>query len=178
MQLLNHLSIKSKLILMLLVVSSCSILVTAYLGYRSEQSNLTNRVFSQLTSLRASKAAQIESYFENIRNHTQTLSEDLMIVAAMQEFAAAYRQLEAAKVPAEFDKKITTYYRDEFLTKLAKTTEGSPVLESYTPKTPAARYLQYHYIAANSNPLGKKLLLNNPGDGSKYSRGKNSGLRN
>lgn len=42
MQLLNHLSIKSKLILMLLAVSSCSIFVTAYLGYRSGQSNLTN----------------------------------------------------------------------------------------------------------------------------------------
>lgn len=155
---------------MLLAVSSCSIFVTAYLGYQSGQSNLTNWVFSQLTSLRASKAHQIESYFENIRNHTQTLSEDLMVVAAMQEFKAAYRQLEAFKVPAEFDKKITTYYRNEFLTRLAKTNDGSPVLESYTPKTPAARYLQYHYIAANPNPVGKKHLLDNPGDVSEYSR--------
>lgn len=38
------------------------------------------------------------------------------------------------------------------------------------PKTPAARYLQYHYIAANSNPLGKKHLLDAPSDGSIYSR--------
>lgn len=170
MQLLNHLSIKSKLILMLLAVSSCSIFVTAYLGYQSGQSNLTNRVFSQLTSVRASKAHQIESYFENIRNHTQTLSEDLMVVAAMQEFKAAYRQMEASSVPAEFDKKIATYYRNEFLTRLAKTNEGSPVLESYTPKTPGARYLQYYYIAANPNPVGKKHLLNASGDGSEYSR--------
>ena len=170
MSLLNRLSIKSKLILMLLAVSSCSIFVTAYLGYRSGQANLTDRVFSQLTSLRASKAYQIESYFENIRNHTQTLSQDLMIVAAMQEFKAAYRQLEAAKVPAEFDKKIAAYYRNEFLPRLAKTNEGSPVLESYTPKSPAARYLQYHYIAANPNPVGKKNLLDAAGDGSQYSR--------
>jgi class 3 adenylate cyclase len=170
MRLLNRLSIKSKLILMLLAVSSCSIFVTAYLGYRSGKSNLTDRAFSQLTSLRASKAYQIESYFENIRNHTQTLSEDLMVVAAMQEFRSAYRQLEASQVPAEFDQKIATYYRNEFLTKLAKTNEGLPVLESYTPKTPAARYLQYRYIAANPNPIGKKHLLNDPGDGSEYSR--------
>lgn len=169
MRLLNHLSIKSKLILMLLVVSSCSIFVTAYLGYRSGQSNLTNRVFNQLTSLRASKAYQIESYFENIRDHTQTLSEDLMVVAAMQDFKAAYSQLEAYPVPAEYDKKIAAYYRNEFLPRVAKTSEGSPVLESYTPKTPAARYLQYHYIAANPNPVGKKHLLNAASDGSKYS---------
>ena len=170
MRLLNHLSIKSKLILMLLAVSSCAIFVTAYLGYQSGQSNLTNRVFSQLTSLRASKAHQIESYFENIRDHTQTLSEDLMVVAAMQEFKAAYRQLDADSVPAAFDKKIATYYRKEFLTRLAKTNEGSPVLESYTPRTPAARYLQYYYIAANPNPVGKKNILDTPGDGSEYSR--------
>ena len=170
MRLLNHLSIKSKLILMLLAVSSCAIFVTAYLGYQSGQSNLTDRVFSQLTSLRASKAHQIEFYFENIRNHTQTLSEDLMVVAAMQEFKAAYGQLDAYSVPAEFDKKIATYYRNEFLTRLAKTNEGSPVLESYTPKTPAARYLQYYYIAANPNPVGKKNILDAPGDGSEYSR--------
>ena len=63
---LNQLSIKSKLIVMLLGVSSFSILVTAYLGYQSGQANLTSRVFSQLTSLRASKAYQIESYFKKI----------------------------------------------------------------------------------------------------------------
>lgn len=170
MQLFNRLSIKSKLILMLLAVSSCSIFVTAYLGYRSGQSNLTDRVFSQLTSLRASKAHQIEFYFETIRNHTQTLSQDLMIVAAMREFKTAYRQLEASKVPAQFDQAITTYYRDEFLPRLAKTSEGSPVLASYTPKTAAARYLQHYYIAANTNSVGKKHLLERAGDESQYSR--------
>jgi class 3 adenylate cyclase len=170
MRSLKHLSIKSKLILMLLAVSSCSIFVTAYLGYQSGQSNLTERAFSQLTSLRASKAERIESYFRAIRNHTQTLSEDLMVVAAMQEFKRAYQQLEASKVSAEFDKKIVSYYRDEFLPRLAQTSEGLPVLESYTPKTPAARYLQYRYIAANPNPVGKKQLLDDPGDGSEYSQ--------
>ena len=46
----GRLSIKSKLIAMLLVVSSCSILATAYLGYQSGKANLTDRVLSQLTS--------------------------------------------------------------------------------------------------------------------------------
>jgi phosphoglycerate dehydrogenase-like enzyme len=64
------------LILMLLLVSGFSTLFTAALGYRSGQINLTNRVFNQLISIRASKAYQIESYFRNIQNHTQTLSED------------------------------------------------------------------------------------------------------
>lgn len=170
MRSLTSLSIKSKLIMMLLAVSSCSILVTAYLGYRSGQLNLTKRVFNQLTSVRASKAYQIESYFQNIHNHTQILSENPTIIAAMQEFTAAYNQLQTAEVPPTFDRKLTTYYRDEFLTRLTKAEKGSPILQSYLPKSIAARYLQYHYIAANPNPVGKKDFLNSPQDNSEYSR--------
>lgn len=167
---LNHFSIKSKLIVMLLAVSSCSILVTAYLGYRSGQTNLTHRVFSQLTSVRASKAYQIETYFKNIQNHTQTLSEDPSIIAAMQEFDAAYQQLQSANVPDSFDAEIATYYQTEFLPRLLPLEEGEPILQSYAPKTTASRYLQYHYIAANPNAVGKKHLLNAAKDGSKYSQ--------
>lgn len=169
MQWLHRLSIKSKLILMLLTVSSCSILVTAYLGYRSGQSNLTSRVFSQLTSLRSSKAYQIESYFKTVRNHIQTLSEDPTIVTATNEFTSTYRQLETVQVTTEFNQKLTAYYRDEFLPKLAKTEPGSPLLNSFLPESPASSYLQYHYIAANPNAIGKKDVLNAATDKSKYS---------
>jgi class 3 adenylate cyclase len=166
---LNRISIKSKLIIMLLSVSSCSIVVTAYLGYRSGQINLTNRVFSQLTSVRASKAYQIESYFKNIRHHTQTLSEDPSIVRAMQEFTQAYGQLQNQKIPPAFGQSLNNYYRQEFLARLVKTENGEPILASYTLKSNASRYLQYYYIAANPNPVGKKQQLNNPQDGSDYS---------
>jgi class 3 adenylate cyclase len=170
MGLLNHLSIKSKLIVMLLIVSSSSVLVTAYIGYRSGQINLTNRVFSQLTSVRASKADQIKSYFQNIRNHTQTLSEDPAIVTAITEFTQAYQQLQTTKIPATFDPKINLYYRQEFLTRLVKSEEGTPILESYTPKAIASRYLQYYYIAANPNGVGKKQMLSKANDPSEYSQ--------
>jgi class 3 adenylate cyclase len=170
MRALQNLSIKSKLIAMLLLVSGSSILVTAYLGYQSGQSNLTDRVFSQLTSVRASKAYQIESYFKNIRNHTQTLSDDPSIIDAMGEFTAAYQTLQAAPVPPDFDQKINDYYRDTFLPKLGQSESGAPVLDAYTPKITAARYLQYHYIAANRNPIGKKHRLDAAPDGSDYSR--------
>ena len=166
----NWLSIKSKLIVMLLTVSSSSILVTAYLGYRSGQSNLTDRAFSQLTSVRASKAYQIESYFKIIRNHVQTLSNDLSTASAIAEFTDAYRQLENVPLPANTSSKINAYYQNEFLPKLAQTEQGSPVLNSFLPESIASNHLQYHYIANNSNPLGKKYLLNKASDGSEYSR--------
>lgn len=165
-----RLSIKSKLIAMLLVVSSCSILVTAYLGYQTGQANLTDRVFSQLTSVRASKAYQIESYFKTLRHHIQTLSENPSVLLAMQEFDTNFRQLNTAELPPAALPNLTTYYREEFLPRLAKGEQGTPLLEFFEPKSTAARYLQYRYISSNPNPVSKKHLLDDPKDGSTYSQ--------
>ena len=170
MQLLKQLSIKTKLIVMLLVVSLCAMLTSTYICSSSGKAIITEKVFNQLTSLRAAKTYQIQDYFQNLYHHTQTLSEDLTIVGALQDFKTAYRQLEQSTIPANFDTKIENYYQTQFLPKLTRTNEGQPILASYTPKTNAARYLQYHYIAANPNPVGKKLLLDDPNDTSAYSR--------
>ncbi|MEG4590154.1 hypothetical protein QUA54_33880, partial [Microcoleus sp. MOSTC5] len=106
MQLLNQLSIKTKLIVMLLVVSLCAMLASTYICSSSGKATLTEKVFNQLTSLRAAKTYQIQDYFESLYHHSQTLSEDLTVVGAMQEFKSAYRQLEQSTVPADFEAKI------------------------------------------------------------------------
>lgn len=166
---LNQLSIKSKLIIMLLAVSGLSTLITAYLGYRSGQINLTDRVFSQLTSVRASKAYQIESYFKTIRYHTQTLSENPAIVNAMSEFEAAYQDVARSQLPPQATASLTQYYQQVLLSRLAKVQEGTPFLQSYIPNVSQVYYLQYYYIAANSYPVGEKHRLNQARDGSRYS---------
>lgn len=166
---LNQLSIKSKLIIMLLAVSGLSTLITAYLGYRSGQINLTDRVFSQLTSVRASKAYQIETYFKTIRYHTQTLSENPAIVNAMTEFEAAYEDVGRLPSPPQANASLTQYYQQVLLSRLAKVQEGTPFLQSYIPNISQVYYLQYYYIAANSYPVGQKHRLNRARDGSRYS---------
>jgi class 3 adenylate cyclase len=165
-----HTSLRSKLMLMLLSVSLCAMLAIAYLCYHSGETNLTHRIFSQLTSVRASKAYQIQTYLETLRDQTQTLSEDLMVVNAMQEFEAGFAQLESQPIPAEWDAKLDAYYRQDFLPRLTKLAEGSPILDLYQPQAAAARYLQYHYIAANSHPVGQKQVLDDAQDGSPYSQ--------
>jgi class 3 adenylate cyclase len=169
MQWLKRLSIASKLIIMLLGVSGLSILLTAYLGYRSGKSNLTERVFNQLTSVRASKSYQIESYFKNIRSHIETLSETPSVIQAMEDFTRAYHQLDKVNLDPQAQAKLRQYYQKDFLPRLAKTKEGTPVLESFLPQTLASNYLQYYYIADNPNQVGKKEVLTAAKDGSDYS---------
>ena len=43
-------------------------------------------------------------------------------------------------------------------------------INDYLPAGPAAYYLQYHYIATNPYPKERRKLVDDPGDGSAYSR--------
>ncbi|HEY9705768.1 MAG TPA: HAMP domain-containing protein, partial [Allocoleopsis sp.] len=146
-------------------------LAIAYLSYNTGQSNISEQIFNQLNSVRIAKANQIESYFENIRNEIDVLSEDLMIINAVKDFKATYKTLENKKLADNEQQKLNKFYTQQYLTKLGQNNgEGSPVLEQYMPKNLAARYLQYQYIANNPNPLEKKNLLDTSGDPSDYNK--------
>lgn len=166
---LRHLTIKSKIQLMLLVVSLISIVSISFLGWSWARAELKHNIFDHLTSVRASKAYQIESYFKTFRNHVETLCEDRMVVSAMEEFASAYRQLNRTSAPTDWDNTIRAYYTEEFFPRLVAQIAGSPNYEIYAPQGVAARYLQYHYVAANPYPVGDKDALSDAGDGSVYS---------
>jgi class 3 adenylate cyclase len=143
---MNRLSIRSKLMMMMLSVSLVSVATVAFLAFRSGERVLTESVFNHLTSVRASKAYQIESYFENVRAQVATLS-----------------------IPPAWDESLDAYYRDEFLPRLQENVEGSPVFETYRPGRPATRYLQHQYVTSNPNPVGEKQSLDDAGDASVYS---------
>ncbi|NER80760.1 MAG: adenylate/guanylate cyclase domain-containing protein, partial [Leptolyngbya sp. SIO1D8] len=167
---LKHLSIKSKLKIMLLLASLGSIIVVGYLSWNKSREILTERIFSQLTSVRASKAYQVEFYLTSLRNQIETLCENRMVVAAMTEFNREFDQLKQQSVPANWDQQIEAYYTQEFLPRLAENTQGTPVFETYQPTDTESRYLQYHYIANNPNPVGEKDELERATDSSNYSQ--------
>lgn len=165
----THLSIKSKLQIILFIASLGSILVVGYLSWSKAREILTNRIFAQLTSVRSSKAYQLEAYFKNLENHVQSLCENQMTVAAMRDFNQSFDELEQTLVSLEQDAKIESYYTKEFFSILAKNIEGEAVFETYRPTGNASRYLQYQYMANNPNPIGKKEILDDAQDNSKYS---------
>ena len=164
------LGIKSKILIMLLGVSLGSIVIIAYLAFRSGNQALTEGVFDHLTSVRAAKACQIESYLEGIESQVRVLGQDHMVASAALRFREAFAALADQEIPGEWDEALDAYYRDEFLPRLQENVEGSPVFEAYRPTHPATRFLQHHYIAGNPNPVGEKAQLADAGDGSAYSR--------
>ncbi|MCZ6887888.1 MAG: HAMP domain-containing protein [Gammaproteobacteria bacterium] len=146
---MTSLSIKSKLLIMLLGVSAASIAIVTTLNYLTSYEILKTNVFAQLTSVRASRADQVEQGFIRMRAETDALSNAYLVTEAAREFISAFKALANAKVDPSWDASLAEFYRQEFLPGLARTSMGSPELANYLPSTPVARVLQYHFIAAN-----------------------------
>lgn len=164
-----NLSIKSKLLIMLLSVSAISITAVASLGYRESYQALQEAVFSHLTSVRASRANALENYIESISSELEVLASSGNIGNMAQGFNEAVRELDAAELQPEQLAKLESLYRTEFLPKLDEMVDGTPEFLTVFPEANAARYLQFHYLAANPYPEENRLQLDNPGDGSSYS---------
>lgn len=166
----KRLSIKSKLMFMVLGASLGSILILGILSWQRSKTNLRESTNSHLTSIRASKAFGLETYFQNLRDQIEILCEDRTIVSAMAEFNRGYDTLDGEYGSDDWNNAIAEFYNKEFFPQLSKSVSGELNVESYTPKSQAGKYLQYYYIVKNSNPIGKKNELLDAGEGSEYSK--------
>lgn len=167
---LNRLSIKSRLVLLLLIVSLIATLVVGYLGWSGGATAVTDTMLYGINAIRRSKVDQIEAYFRNMRYTVEVLSRNDMVVEAMVRFNRAYKHLENQSVPTEWDQGLESYYTNQFFPKLFANLPGQADYLLYRPNNQAGLYLQYHYIAANPYPDVQKMQLDQAEDGSEYSK--------
>jgi len=163
-------SIRYKLLSLLLLLAVITLGVTGTIAYIKNVTALKQSVFNQLTGVTRSKRSQIESYYETIHNHVETLSSDRMLIDAMREFRDAYKTMNQAPIPASTLDAVRENYRNEFYPEMQKLNMARQSFQAYLPVTPAAIQLQYLYIVKNPRPKGDRDELINPGDGSDYSR--------
>jgi len=156
---LGRLSIQSKVILLLLGVSLASIGTAAWVGYDSGRSSLDQALAERLTAIRSAKSLNVESMLDTLRDQVIAMSDSQTVAGAARSFTAAVRKLaEAPLAPAE-NEALRSFYATDYLPKLDDGQDGRPVLEQYLPTSPAARYLQYHYLASNPEAYGAKHRL-------------------
>ena len=168
---LGHWTIQSKLQALLLVVSLGSVVVVSGIGWYKTETILKTKIAEQLEGVSTTKAEQFESYFENLTNQVGMLASDGNVVNAMVELNAGFQILDRNFIPPAWDIALNAYYTEHFFPKLEKNLFPEVLNPSvYIPTGQAARYLQYYYIAANPNPVGKKDKLLDAGDGSDYSK--------
>ncbi|MEH2191085.1 MAG: adenylate/guanylate cyclase domain-containing protein [Nostoc sp.] len=166
----NRLTIKSKLIILVLFASISSILIIGYLGWKMGKRSLTQSASNQLTSVRAAKSDEIKTYLQTLRNHLKTLCEDRMVIAAMVDFHQGFQELNQKSIPPQWNQSLQNYYEKEFFPHISEKVSGELRFSNYGPVSPAAKYLQYYYVAGNAYASEQKAQLLDAGDGSTYSR--------
>ena len=167
----GRLSIRSKLVILLLLASFVSIAVVGYQGFRSARDALDEAVYKELTTLRAAKTQQVQAYFSDIHDQVLAFAENRTIIEALNEFRTAYHLAERESVPEPQKQQLVEYYRREFVPRLKDRMGGEPEVKHYLPDDAAAAWLQYHYIAANPNDVGSKdALMRAPGDDGYYAQ--------
>jgi class 3 adenylate cyclase/hemoglobin-like flavoprotein len=168
---LGNWTIQSKLQALLLGVSLGSVVVVSGIGWYQTQATLRNKIAEQLAGISSTKAEQFESYFENLNNQVGMLASDSNVVKAMVDFNGSFRNLDRNFIPPEWDTALDTFYTEQFFPRLKKNLSPEELNPSaYRPAGQASRYLQYHYLASNPNPVGEKYKLLDAGDGSDYSK--------
>ncbi|HTE82777.1 MAG TPA: adenylate/guanylate cyclase domain-containing protein, partial [Reyranella sp.] len=160
----------ARLFAILLLLGAVAVLVTGVLGYMRARDALQESIYNQLTAARKSKARQIETYFATIRTELTQLASAKMTIDAARVFRGAYDELEQSEVPFDLRRKVGDWYQGDFLRDMNRVTGKELNVADYLPVGPAAYYLQYHYIVTNPHPKERRNLVDDPGDGSTYTR--------
>jgi class 3 adenylate cyclase len=170
---MRSLSIRSKLLAMMLLSSILCLAVGGWVADRRGTAALESAVFNQLTSVREDKRAHVEDYADEMQRVVRMLSQTPAVLRGMSEFSEAFRQLDAAG-PEPPSPELIRFYQNDFLPRLARVSNGSPSLTSYLPAGGAARQLQTDYLARNPNGFDEKAKLVDAGGGTAYDAAHNS----
>lgn len=153
---LNRLSIRSKFIILMLIVSISSIVAIGIIGDRSGEKILESSVSEELKSIKNSKAQQVENYFKSIENNLKMLSTNKMIIDSLREFIVSYNLTKYNALNKKQLSKVKDYYENTFIPTMEKNSSIKVSIDNILPKTVSANYLQYHYIIKNPYPRGSR----------------------
>lgn len=152
-------SIRIKLTFFFLIIGIIPFLIIAIISYNQSKEEIETIIFNQLTAIRYTKADQIEAYFDTINKQVVTLSENLMIVNALDDFDQAttklFTDVDNSKIPV-YEKAVRSYYNDEFAPRLAEAGSDAYSEAKFMVSNRNAIILQYAYIANNKEAVGSK----------------------
>jgi class 3 adenylate cyclase len=168
-----QLSIRSKIILTLLLTGLACLAAGAIIGYRAGEKALTRSVEDQLTAQREIKRRRIESYIDNELRFTVAIGGLPETTEAAKALIAAYREMRAetqanSAATLADTAALEAWYNKDLLPRLDKVAGSHTPLEGLMPADPVGRRLQADYIARNPNPVGEKDKLLAASGGSPY----------
>jgi class 3 adenylate cyclase len=168
-----QLSIRSKIILVLLLTGLVCLAAGAVIGYRAGEAALTQSVDGRLEGLRELKRLRVEAYVNNELRFTTAVATSAETIEAAKAFIATFREMRAdvQADPAAMQADtvaLETWYDKDLIPRLDKIAGSHTPVEGLMPADPVARRLQADYIARNPNRVGEKSKLVTAPGGSRY----------
>jgi class 3 adenylate cyclase len=145
--LISRISIQSKLLVMLLLISILSAAVVGFIGYTSGRDSLRTSVFDRLTEIRESQTRQLQSQFSDLKNSLVVYSRGSTATQAIEAFTAGFDQLATATVTPQQQRSIVDYYTNRFAKAEAEELGQQIDVPAVLPKGNAELYLQANYTA-------------------------------
>lgn len=163
------LSIRSILLIMLLLVSVASSVVVGLIGYVNGRDSLQDAAFERLSELRDSRAREVRALFTTIENSLLVSVRGQSIAEATTAFTAAFDELDSgAALTDEQRATLEAYYTDTFGPRLAEATGSEVDATTFVPTGTAQAYLAYHYTAPFTE-FADAVAVDDAGDGSTWS---------
>lgn len=162
------LSIYSILLIMLLSVSVLSSIVVGVIGYVNGTQALRSIAYEKLVEIRENRAREVAQLFDTIENAVRLGAMNETSRQAAIAFTAGFEALRAQEPDAAASDAVAAYYDDTFAAALSTATGQDVDGATFTPKDPAAEYLQYHYVIPYES-WEQAILTDDAGDGSAWS---------
>lgn len=162
------LSIRSILLIMLLLVSISSSVVVGVIGYVNGRDSLRSAAFDRLIEVRDSRTVEMQSLFTSIENTLLLNARGESVQGAVKAFSAGFATLESSKLTTEERAQLESYYTDTFGPRLAAAGAASVDASTFVPTDPAESYLKLHYTVQFDTP-GDAIANDDAGDGSSWS---------
>lgn len=154
------LSIRSKLLLLLMVSGLAAALAISSIGYVRSDQALRAAVWDQLLAVRETKKADIIRYLDSQERAFAVLAAQGQVQVALPAFRTAVAALASQPAAAELA-DLTAFYQTDILPQLPEA--GRPLsADTLLPTDAQGLRLQHRYIANNPNPQGKRDLYEGP----------------
>ena len=164
------LSIQSKLLVMLLLVSLLSSAIVGVIGFVSGRESLRDAAFDQLTTIREMRSEEIEREFRTIQQGVTLDSRNASAVQGVSALIDGFAALQSSTLSPEQEADVLAFYEDSFVPALEERSGLDYAPEAFVPATAAGRYLQYYYTTNRDyDQYAEGLPLSDAGDGSAWS---------
>jgi PAS domain S-box-containing protein len=169
-------SIKNKIQLLIFALVFGTLLLVSVFGLIYHRSVVYKKSIDELTAVQDSKKHHIELCFAQIRSQVQLLSDDEVVIDALQEFKEAFNTIEednyytlSAGSLEDVVAQLADCYKTEYIEKINSKLDADLDAANFIPDNNNSKILQYLYIANNDRAAGARQQLTRAEDGSAYS---------